>query len=265
MNEYKEKIDKMIWSYSRVSCYSHCPYSFYLKYIVEDDEQYLAEGNYYAEVGQYVHSILEKIFNNELSVDDASEYFVEHFDENVFYETKQSAMDKTYEACADYFATVNFDWLKDFEILGVEKEIKVEIDGYKFIGYIDLLLREKKTNDIYIIDHKSSTYPFKKDGKTVLKKAEEDFEKYKKQMYLYCKGVFDEFGEYPKWIVWNHFKHQKIAKIPFLKIEYDNSLNWFKDIIHKIEVDEEYEGNFEFFYCTTMCDFRNSCEYRYDE
>ena len=104
MNGYKEKIDNMIWSYSRVTCYDHCPYAFYLKYIINDDNQYLAEGNFYAEIGSYVHSILEKVLKGELNVEDASQYYVEHFDDNVFYETKQNIMDKTYEACADYFA-----------------------------------------------------------------------------------------------------------------------------------------------------------------
>ncbi len=265
MSEYKDKIDNMKWSYSRITCYSHCPYSFYLKYIVGDDDQYLAEGNYYAEVGSFVHSILEKIFNGELNLDEALTYYINNFDDNVFYTTKQSTMDRTYEACADYFATVDFEWLKDYEILGVEKEIDIEINGYRFTGYIDLLLRNKKTKEIYVIDHKSSAYPFKKDGKSVLKKSKEDFSKYKKQMYLYCKAVFDEYGEYPKWIVWNHFKEQKMAKIPFVKEDYDESLEWFFNKIKRIENDETFDANLEFFYCTQLCDFRSSCEYANQE
>lgn len=261
MSDYKDKIDQMQWSYSRITCYDHCPYAFYLKYIIDDDEQYLAEGNYYAEVGGYVHTILEKIFNGELKVEDASQYFVDHFDENVFYETWQSSMDKTYEVCADYFASVDFDWLKDFDILGVEQEINVEINEYKFIGYIDLLLRNKETKEIYVVDHKSSSYPFKKDGKSILQKSKSDFAKYRKQMYLYCKYVYDKYGEYPKWIVWNHFKDQKIAKIPFVKDEYDRSLSWFENVIHNIEQDENFEENIEFFYCTQLCEFRGTCEY----
>lgn len=265
MNDYKDKIDGMRWSYSRVTCYDHCPYAFYLKYIIDNDDEYLAEGNYYAEVGGYVHSILEKIFNGELNIEDASNYYIEHFDDNVFYETYQSAMDKTFEACADYFASVDFDWLKDYEILGVEKEVMIDIDDYNFIGYIDLLLRHKETKEIYILDHKSSAYPFKKDGKSILKKSEEDFAKYKRQMYLYCKAVFDEYGEYPKWILWNHFKDQKIAKIPFVKDEYDESISWFIDVIHEIEQDEDFDANVEFFYCKQLCEFRSTCDYIQDE
>lgn len=260
-NEYKKKIDDMVWSYSRITCYDQCPYSFYLDYIIDDDNEYLSEGNYYAEVGSYVHSILEMIFKGELSVDDASEYYMNHFDENVMYTTKQSIMDKTYEMCADYFASVDFDWLKDYEILGVEKEIHVEIGDYQFKGYIDLLLRNKSTNDITIVDHKSSSYPFKKDGKTVLKKSENDFAKYTKQMYLYCKAVYDEYGEYPKWIIWNHFKDQKTARIEFNQQDYEKSLKWFVDVIKKIYKDCDFEANIEFFFCTHICNFRSSCEY----
>ena len=261
MNEYKDKIDRMIWSYSRITSYEQCPYNFYLKYIIDDDEQYLAEGNYYAEVGIYVHSIFEKIFKKELNVEDASQYYVDHFDENVFYTTYQNTMNKTYELCADYFATVDFDWLKDYEILGVEQKINVSINNYNFTGYIDLLLKHKDTGEIYIVDHKSSSYPFKMDGKTVLKKSQNDFEKYKKQMYLYCKYVFDKYNVFPNWIIWNHFKDQKIAKIPFVKNDYDEALKWFSDEIEKVENDETFDANLEFFYCTQLCDFRLSCEY----
>lgn len=261
MSEYRDKIDKMLWSYSRITCYDHCPYNFYLKYIINDDEQYLSEGNYFAEVGSFVHSILEKIFNGELEADDALQYYIEHFDENVFYTTRQSTMEKTYELCADYFASVDFSWLKDYEILGVEKRIKVDINGYEFIGFIDLLVKNRTTNEISVIDHKSASYPFKKDGKSILQRSKADFSKYSKQMYLYCKAVYEEYGVYPKWIVWNHFKEQKIAKIQFVKDDYDKAIKWFSNKIEKIKEDEIFDANVEFFYCTHLCDFRSSCEY----
>ena len=176
MSNYIEKIKSMIWSHSRVMAYVSCPYMFYLKYILEDEGQYIAEGNYYAEAGSYVHEILEKIFNNELSVDDASQYYVDNYDDNIFYKVKQSTMDNTFELCIDYLVNLNLDWLKDYKILGVEKELEINLEGYKFTGFIDLLLEHKDTGEIHVVDHKSSAYPFKKDGKSLLKKAEKDFE-----------------------------------------------------------------------------------------
>lgn len=266
MSDYKEKIRNMTWSYSRITAYDHCPYSFYLKYIIADDDMYLAESNFYAESGSYVHSILEKVLKGELSEENAAQYYLDHYDDNIFYKTRQNIMEKNFELCEDYLCNLDFDWLKDFEILGVEKEIHVVLkdengNEYPFIGYIDLAVRHKETRKIYIIDHKSSSYPFKRDGKTVLKKSESDFTKYKMQMYLYAKAIFEEYGEYPEKLIWNHFKDQKVAVIPFDKDEYDKAIQWFIDKIHEIENDDEFEARCDFFYCNNLCDFRASCEY----
>ena len=38
--------------------------------------------------------------------------------------------------------------LDDYEILGVEKEVHFTIDGKEFVGYIDLLLKDKITKEI---------------------------------------------------------------------------------------------------------------------
>lgn len=255
------EIDKMRWSYSRVSLFEHCKYAFYLKYIVNDDSQYLAEGNFYAEVGSFVHEILAMIFNGELSVDDAPQYYIDHYEEAVCYKVKQSTMDKTYEACANYFATVDFEWLKDYEILGVEMEVNLTIDKYDFIGFIDLLLRNKETDEIILIDHKSAAYPLKKDG-SVLAKSKESFASYKKQMYLYCNAVNQLYGKFPTIITWNHFKDGKVATIKFDENEYKESMQWFTDTIHKIEKEEDFTETQDFFYCSTLCDYRNCCEYR---
>lgn len=51
---------------------------------------YLAEGNFYAEVGSFVHEILAMIFKGELKVDDALQYFIDNYDDNVFYKVKEA-------------------------------------------------------------------------------------------------------------------------------------------------------------------------------
>ena len=118
MSKYKKELKNMTWSFSRLSTFDQCKYQFYLDYIINDDDIYLSEGNFYSEVGSYVHDILEKIFNGKIKLEEAGEYFIEHYDDNVVYSVRQSTMNKTIEACADYFAEVDFDWLKDYEILG---------------------------------------------------------------------------------------------------------------------------------------------------
>lgn len=258
---YTESIKNMIWSYSRLTCFAQCKYQFYLKYIVNDDEQYLSEGNFYAEVGTYVHSILEMIFSGNLELEEAAQYYVDHFDDNVFYKTKKKLMDTTFEACANYFSDLSLEWLNDYEVIGIEKQIHVTIDGYQFTGFIDLLLKEKATGDYILLDHKSAKYPLSKLTHKVLKAQEHSFDKYKKQMYLYCRAIKDEYGVFPKWIVWNHFKECEYVKIPFEESEYDKTIQWFVNTIHDIEAEDVYEPTQDFFYCNNLCDFRHSCEY----
>lgn len=256
-----KEVNDMLWSYSRLSSFEQCKYQFYLRYIIGDDELYLQEGNFYAELGSYVHSILEKIFNGELDVEDASQYFVDHYDDNVFYNVNRYIEDKAFDGCAEYFANLMLDWLKDYEVSGVEKKIESKIDGQPFIGYIDLLLKDKRTGEYTIVDHKSSQYPLTKSGKRVLKSEEEKFKCYKHQMYLYCHGIKELYGEFPKWIVWNHFKASAYVRIPFDKNEYKDALEWFNDTVSAIEKEDNFEPQQNFFYCRNLCAFRSSCEY----
>lgn len=264
MNEYQEAIKKMVWSYSRLTSFEHCKYEFYLNYIIHDNEQYLSEGNFYAELGNYVHEILAKIFKGELPTDDAAKYFIDNYEDNVFYKVKQSTMDKKFEACAEYFSDADFKWLNDYDILGVEMETEFEIEGYKFTGFIDLLLRDKKDGKIVILDNKSSDYPFKADGK-VKANSEHSFSNYKKQMYLYAYAVKAMYGEFPKKFIWNHFcNNGRFAELPFSSKECEQTVKWALDLIHTIENETDYDASPDFFYCNNLCNFRNSCEYVLD-
>lgn len=251
----------MVWSYSRVSSFMNCMYHFYLKYLVADDDLYLSEGNFYAEVGLFVHEIHEKLFKGEIDEYEALRYFVEEFDNNVFYDVKPSIRKNTFDACAEYFADLDLSWMDEYEILGVEKKINITLDGYKFVGYIDLLLRHKETGQIILMDHKSAKYPLKKDG-TPAANYKKSFESYTKQMYLYASAVKEEYDVFPTWIVWNHFKDEKLVWVKFDDDVYRDSVQWFVDSIHQIEDEENFEPNISYFYCKNLCDFRNSCEYQ---
>ena len=181
-------------------------------------------------------------------------------------------MYKTFEICADYFASIDFSWLGGYDILGVEKKINFNISGHPFIGFIDLLLRDKNDGKIVILDNKSSEYPFKNDGK-IKAKLQDTFNKYKKQMYLYAYAVNQEYGEFPKTLMWNHFKDGgRIADIPVSKEELENVVFWAAGLIEKIKNDETYlsiidessetsQLKKEYWYCNNLCNFRSSCEY----
>ena len=251
----------MRWSYSRLSAFRHCKYEFYLNYIIADDSVYLNEGNFYAENGSYVHEILEMVFKGTLPIDEAAEFYVNHFDEHVFYKTRPSIMDKKINASIDYLANVDFDWLKGYEILGVEKEMKFQIEGHDMLAYIDLLLRDRETGDIIVMDHKSGSYPLTKSGK-VAKNYEKTFEGYKHQAYIYACGIEAEYHTFPKIFCWNHFTDGgRFVELPFSVEDYNETIRWVSETIAEAEQEEDFPDSRDFFYCTQLCGFRKSCEY----
>jgi len=257
-----DEIKNMQWSFSRLSTFIQCPYSFYLKYVVANDDLYFPEDNFYAEFGSFVHSIFAKILSKQMTLAEASEYYASEFDNNVIYFTRQTIMDNSYFACANYLAETNLEWLDDYEIIGIEKEVHFKVGRHKFIGYIDLLLRDKSDGRIVIVDHKSSKPFFTLSGKVRAQSAK-DFYKYRLQMYLYARAVFEEYGEYPKELVWHHYKNDGVlTTIPFVMDEYNDTLDATKTTIRNIGKEKEFPANLEYFYCNELCDYRGSCEYK---
>lgn len=201
--------------------------------------------------------------NGELQLEELPEYFAEYFEdevtEDILFQTC-TAKDKLYDLGLSYFQTAVKDLpIKNYEILGVEYECNFKIEDHDFIGYIDLLLRDKN-GDIVILDHKSAEYPYGKNGKPK-KSAIEKVESYKKQLYLYSKAVYEQFGKYPVKLAWNYFKSQQYAVVPFDKSEYDKTLKWAQDTIKDIYDEIFFDAKEDFFYCRNLCDYRDICEF----
>lgn len=258
---YKE----MVWSHSRLSTFKNCPYEFYLHYILGDDDLYPSEDNYYAQVGSLAHNTLEKIFKKELSIEAACEYFAEKYESEITAEVQPKIMDSTYDKIITFFTESDFDWIDDYEILGVEKEVHFTINDYKFVGFIDLLLRDKRDGRLVIVDHKSMSNPFGKKGQ-IKKSAASKFAVYRSQSYLYAYAIYLEYGEYPKELVWYLFKENgKLVSIKFDKDEYEEVISNIPFTINLIEKEIDFEAKTDYFYCHNLCNYRNSCEYKSDK
>ena len=54
----EEQWDSMVWSYSRVSSYAHCPYTWYETYVLGN-----RKGNFYAYAGSAYHKVMEDFYN----------------------------------------------------------------------------------------------------------------------------------------------------------------------------------------------------------
>lgn len=250
-------MNKQLWSYSRLSSFSSCPYGWYLHYIEQEPE----EDNWYAVHGSLVHEILEAIANKEMSLDEASMYYADHYDDNLEY-ISEKIKDSTYEKCSDFFATYDFNYLKDNEVVGAEVHLPFTIGDSDFHCYIDLLLKNKD-GEYIIFDYKSSAYPFKKNGKDLLKSQENIFQDHKRQLYLYAEAVKQNYGKYPIELSWLHFKDSKVASIPFDMQNLEETVNWAKKNIEEITKEEEFPPNLNnFIMCNSLCGYRHSCLYK---
>lgn len=270
MSEYNEDsfvIGTMTYSFSRLNSFFTCPYEWHRVYIDCCDKENSAMAQY----GTLMHEILEKYAKGELSVFELSTYYEDHFEEYVTYEFPPNKYvdlwQKYYDAGLDYLDNIDLD-LDNYEILGVEQRVDFKIDGHDFIGFIDLLLRDKHSGEITILDHKSASIGILKSG-GIAKKDRAHFDSFKKQLYLYAKPIIEQYGHVDK-LRWNLFKERNFIEIPFIQQEYEEALQWAADTIKRIETETEWDVNDELtkamidgkyppFYCMNLCSQRCSC------
>lgn len=274
MSEYNEDsfiIGTMTYSFSRLNSFYTCPYEWHRVYIDCDEK----DNSAMAQFGSLMHSILEMYANGKLEVFELSQYYMDHFNDAVTYDFPPNKYidmrQKYYDAGLDYLDNIDLD-LDSYNVLGVEKKVEFKINKYDCIGFIDLLLQDKKSGEIIILDHKSASIGVLKSGK-IAKKDREHFDQFKKQLYLYAKPVIQEYGRVDK-LKWNMFRDQKYIEIPFDQKEYEESLQWAEDTIKLIEAETEWGLNQEFvkareedkyppFYCMNLCSQRYHCSEKY--
>ena len=258
--EIKERLDKMVWSFSRVQSASACLYSWYLSYI----EGREGLPNAYAQFGTVCHETLEKFLKGELDIFDVPQYYQEHYSDYVtcdFPPNKYVDLgEKTYLQGEDYFNNLNFDFDR-YEILGVEKEYFFNVGKYPFHGFIDALYRDKETGDIVILDHKSSSFKYLKSG-GISKSDAEHFLQFRRQEYLYSISIIEEYGKVD-YLSWNMIRDKREIKIPFDKEEFEASKQWAIDTIQTLEQEVLWSpDNSSSYFCNVLCNNRDVCSYR---
>ena len=253
-------LDTMTWSFSRLNSFYNCPHEWYERYVLCQK----GENGFFGEFGGCCHKVLEKYEKGEVSIFEISQEYENLFSQmvvhdappNKYVDIKQSYFDKG----LDYFDNIDLN-LDDYEILGVEKEVRFTIAGKEFVGYIDLLLREKSTGKIIIVDHKSASIKFLKNGQ-VSKSDREHVREFIRQLCLYAKPTIEEYGHVDE-LWWNLFKDKNWLKIPFTEEDYNEAIQWAEDTIHLIEKETEYPCNPDYYYCWNLCSQRNNaCPYK---
>lgn len=225
------------WSFSSVKLYDTCPYAFYLKYVEDVPDK----PNAFAQHGSFVHKILERYFKGELIEFELADIFESEYEDNVterfpFFNMYKSYYDKTLEYLQ------NFDGIKG-KVIGVEQEVESVIGGYKFIGYIDLVMKDDK--GIFIVDHKSHS-----EFKSKKERAE-----YYRQLYLYARCIKDKYGEFPYKLVFNRFRilEKPLDEEIFNEDDYKSATSWFGTSIDKIFSETNWDCNINKFFCDSLC------------
>ena len=159
--------EKHVYSYSQLSSFDECSYNFYLQRIEGLEEE---ASNAFAERGTLIHDLLDQWAKKKLTKEQMLEQYEQRYSNEVvtaFPVFPKGYAKKAYENGVQFLE--NFDEFEGYEVLSAEEKFKIDLplaDGSSrpFVGIIDLMLRDKRTGDLIICDHKSkSMTSFKKD------------------------------------------------------------------------------------------------------
>lgn len=248
---YSHIIDDMTWSYSRITTYEDCPYRFYLKYI----KKLKGEPLFFSDYGSFMHLIIQKYLTGELTREELPTYYLANFRKSVIGKAPNLAIFQNYfRQGLEYLRNIQ---PPEDEILGVEKEISFTLGEKKFIGYIDKVSR---SDGIDITDNKSRALK----PRTLRKrptKSDKELDQFLRQLYIYSISVMNEYGEFPKHLIFNCFRTQTSIVEPFDLEKFKNTEKWALDTIDCISKETEWKPNIEWFRCKYLCDCNSQCEY----
>lgn len=135
----KQEFDTRQWSYSAVSSFNRCPYSWYKTYILKEKSE-----NYHNYIGSCFHKAVEDFYNfylgggrleRKVIIETLQKKLTVAYNNNPHVGDVPMYMDKAIRKnvinSLVWFA-VNPD------IKYVERKIEYKIDDYNFVGYLDL-------------------------------------------------------------------------------------------------------------------------------
>lgn len=250
---YLPLIEQMVWSYSRLGSFNECPYRFFLRHISKVPD----EDKFYASYGSFVHKLIEKYYRGELKKEELNTEFLAGFQKEVKGKRPKKEIVTSYiQKGSDYFK--NFEPFP-YTLVGIEKKVLFEIEGQKFIGFIDYLGMDSD-GELVVIDNKSRDLkPRSKRSKPTQNDLMID--KMLKQLYLYSGAVYQEYGKFPKKLCFNCFKAGTFIEEDFSIDAYNDAVKWAIGTINDIKKEEDFLPSPEYFGCSNICGVSHECVY----
>ena len=137
----------------------------------------------------------------------------------------------------------------DMEILSVEDKFELDIRDNRFVGIADLVLRDRNSGGITVIDHKSKSM-------NSMKKAQYENTR---QLYTYAAYVKEHFGEFPALLRFNMFRYGVNIDEPFSMERYEETLDWIERTIAEIKAEKEWKVSSSSYFCRFICSTRLHC------
>lgn len=236
----------MLWSYSKLTTFEHCALAFKLQYL----DRLPQTNNAYAEFGTLCHSILERWAMGELAEFELGNAYEAEYDQaitNPFPPFPKGLGGKYFAAGKQYFDT--FAGFGAMDIIATEERFETSIDGYPFIGIVDLLLRDSATGGLVLMDHKSKSH-------AAMKKA---LPKQLRQLYLYAAFVRERHGSFPSRLILNLFREPMLLETPFDQNDYEEAVQWAKDTIAQIRTEQAWAPCKKDYFCQFLCGVAYHC------
>ena len=252
---YEPLIRDMVWSYSRLKAYDDCPYRWYLKYIRYPKAE--QKQMFFANYGKFVHELIADFYSGEKTPNELEVEYLQDFRAKVNAYAPNKAVFKNY-----FLDGLNY--IRRLErpknkVLSVENKVKFQVGGIPLIGYIDRL-EEDADGHILVIDNKSRTLK-PRSNRSKATKADEELDRYLRQLYLYSIAVQNQYGKPPYKLCFDCFRNQIFIEERFRDDEYKKAQIWVEDKVSEISKDTEFRPNMEYFKCRYLCEMQEYCDY----
>ena len=242
--------DEMTWSFSRVSSFIDCPYKFFLHYIRGEKEA----PRFFSDYGTLLHDLLAGYLRGDIPREQLPAEYLLRFRGEV----RDAAPSRT--VFQNYFRD-GLGCLQNIpdrpeHILAVEKKLSFSVGGFPFIGFADLILLENSR--LAIVDHKSRALTPRSPRR---RRANEELDRYLRQLYLYSIPVAEEYGEPPGFLAFHCFRTREIITEPYRAERCEEAKQWAADTIRAAARETRWKPDIEPFRCRYLCGVSDRCDY----